>query len=162
MAISHPSFLIPHAIFQTVSMKSGWTPCPKKKQRRQTASSNTCDTPSDGKASFDDTKPMEIPEGYTRFIGDGQQNTFFFPPEECRTGTLSVPLDKWIENAGDSISLDIKALEKWDEENESGKIPPVRIDSKSGKYAFYPTYFWYNPRKGKDSSLQLSGYLFMK
>ena len=112
--------------------------------------------------SFDYTKPMRIPEGYTRFIGDGQQITFFFSPEECRTGTLSVPLDKWIENAGDSISLDIKTLEEWDKENESGKIPPVRIDSKSGKYVFYITYFWYNSRKDEDSSLQLNGYLFMK
>lgn len=113
-------------------------------------------------ASFDYTKPIEIPEGYTRFIGDSQQRNFFFSPEECRTGTLSVPLDKWIENAKDSISLDIHTLEKWDEANESGKIPPVRINSKSGKYVFYITYFWYNPRKGKNSSLQLNGYLFMK
>ena len=113
-------------------------------------------------ASFDYTKPIEIPEGYTRFIGDSQQHNFFFSPEECRTGTLSVPLDKWIENAKDSISLDIHTLEKWDEANESGKIPPVRINSKSGKYVFYITYFWYNPRKGKNSSLQLNGYLFMK
>ena len=31
--------------------------------------------------SFDETKPMEIPEGYTRFIGDSQ-DTFFFSAEE--------------------------------------------------------------------------------
>ena len=112
--------------------------------------------------SFDDTKPMEIPEGCTRFIGDGLQKTFYFSPEECRTGTLSIPLDKWVENAGDSILLDFKTLEEWDEENGSDKIPPVRIDSKSGKYVFYITYFWYNPRRDEDSSLQLNGYLFMK
>ncbi len=112
--------------------------------------------------SFDDTKPMKIPEGYTRFIGDGQQNTFFFSPEECRTGTLSIPLNKWAEDAGDSIFLDFKTLEEWDEENGSDKIPPVRIDSKSGKYVFYITYFWYNPRRDEDSSLQLNGYLFIK
>lgn len=113
--------------------------------------------------SFNDTtRPMEIPEGYTRFIGDGRQETFFFSAKECRTGTLAIPLNRWIEDATDSISIDIKTLEKWDKERESENVSPVRINSKSGKYVFYMTYFWYNPRTDKDSSLQLNGYLFIK
>lgn len=111
--------------------------------------------------SFDETKPMEIPEGYTRFIGDSQ-DTFFFSAEECRTGTLAVPLNRWIENSEDSISINIKTLEEWDKKEESGNIPPARINSKSGNHVFYITYFCYDPKQGNGPSLQLSGYLFMK
>ena len=111
--------------------------------------------------SFDETKPMEIPEGYTRFIGDSQ-DTFFFSAEECRTGTLAVPLNRWIENSEDSISIDIKTLEEWDKKEESGNIPPPRINSKSGNHVFYITYFCYDPKQGSEPSLRLSGYLFMK